>query len=60
MSCGHCVAAVKRAIESVPGVRADVSIGSATIESEKDVIPIDAIRDAIEDEGYFAEVAQEK
>lgn len=34
MSCGHCVAAVKKALESVPGVtRAEVEVGRATVDS---------------------------
>lgn len=56
MSCGHCVAAVKRAIESVPHVRLnDVQIGTATFETE-DPSAIDAVKLAVEDAGYFAEV----
>jgi copper chaperone CopZ len=56
MSCGHCVAAVKQALESVPDVRvSDVSIGNATVETD-DPAAIDAMKAAIEDAGYFAEV----
>jgi copper chaperone len=56
MSCGHCVAAVKQALESVPDVVVrDVRIGTATVETD-DPATIDAIKAAIEDAGYFAEV----
>ena len=56
MSCGHCVAAVKQALDAVPGVTVkSVTIGAATVESA-DPAPIDAMRLAIEDAGYFAEV----
>ena len=57
MTCSHCVAAVKQAIESVPGAKAEkVEIGSASVTAN-DPAPIDAIKLAIEDAGYFAEVA---
>lgn len=56
MSCGHCVAAVRRALETVPGVVVkDVQIGSATVDAASDnVIP--AIKAAVDDAGYPAEV----
>ena len=53
MSCGHCVAAVKRALEGVDGVRVqDVAVGKATVEFDEAVASPDAIRNAVEDEGY--------
>jgi copper chaperone CopZ len=56
MHCGHCVAAVKHALESVPGVGVrDIRIGEATLETEGDP-SVDAIRAAVEDAGYVAEV----
>ena len=58
MSCGHCVHAVKRALESVPGVSVtDVHVGAASVVTELNPVPVDAIKAAIEDAGYFAEVA---
>ena len=62
MSCGHCVAAVKEALEGVTGVAVkNVSIGSATVEFDGDAATADAItlaiKLAVEDAGYFAEVA---
>jgi copper chaperone len=60
MTCGHCVAAVRRALESVPGVQvADVQIGSAELNATADELPIQAIKDAVADAGYYAEVARE-
>ncbi|HKS05804.1 MAG TPA: heavy-metal-associated domain-containing protein [Gemmatimonadaceae bacterium] len=54
MSCGHCVSAVRQALASVPGVTVqDVQIGKATIQSA-DPLPAQAIKDAVEDAGYFA------
>ena len=57
MSCGHCVSAVKRALESVPGVNVtDVRVGAASVETDLMPAPIDAIRSAVEDAGFFATV----
>ena len=56
MSCGHCVAAVKSALEAVPGVDVlDVRIGQATLNAD-DKLSTDAIRAAVADAGYRAEV----
>ena len=58
MSCGHCVSSVKRALESVPGISVtEVRIGGASVETELAPAPIDAIKDAVEGAGFFAEVA---
>ncbi len=54
MSCGHCVSAVKQALESVPGVeQAAVSLesASATVEGNAE---IQALLKAVEEEGYTA------
>jgi copper chaperone CopZ len=52
MSCDHCVAAVRRALLAVPGVRdARVAIGSAVIVSDAP-LSRDALDRAITDEGY--------
>lgn len=57
MSCGHCVAAVKQALEGVNGVQVEkVEIGRATVRAEDDARVREAI-DAIEDAGYQAEAA---
>jgi copper chaperone len=61
MSCGHCVAAVKKALGTVPGVASDdVAIGSATVTvapgADADKVRADAVR-AIEDAGYEARSA---
>lgn len=57
MTCSHCVSAVRRALESVPGAQVeDVRIGSARI-----VLPDDAgddtrraLVDVVADAGYEA------
>jgi copper chaperone len=57
MTCGHCVAAVKKALEGTPGVEsADVVLaeGRATVHHAGDVAPLLA---AVADEGYEAREA---
>jgi copper chaperone len=50
MSCGHCVASVKKALSSVPGIEnLEVTIGQATFEGNVDM---EAVKNAIEEEGY--------
>lgn len=54
MTCGHCSAAVKRALEAVPGVTSasvDLDAGSATVEGDA---PLEALINAVGDEGYTA------
>ncbi len=52
MTCGHCVAAVTRAVKAVPAVE-DVSVdlehGLVTVAGSPDQR---AVRDAITEEGY--------
>lgn len=58
MSCQHCVRAVRGRLERTAGVRVDdVQIGSATMEYDPSQTNVDAIEDAIADEGYTAFVA---
>ena len=56
MTCNHCVMAVKKALSRVPGVeRAEVSLewGEALVEGNADP---KALIQAVEAEGYRAEV----
>lgn len=54
MSCGHCVAAVDRALKSLQGVEVEqVSIGSASVRFDPDTTSQSEITDAIQDEGYL-------
>ncbi len=58
MSCNHCVASVKKALEGIDGVReADVSLEdkSARVELDKDVAD-EALVKAVEDAGYSAKI----
>jgi len=54
MTCGHCVAAVKKALEKVPGVTAaqvELEPGRARVEGEP---ALEALLAAVQDEGYQA------
>ena len=56
MTCGHCVAAVTKALEKVPGVqKADVSLEKkqAIVTGEADK---NALINAVKEEGYEAEL----
>lgn len=55
MSCGHCVAGVKRALASVEGVAVhDVRVGAATVSYDPARVTPEEITEAIADEGYQA------
>ncbi len=53
MSCGHCVAAVKKALAAVPGIELDrVEIGTATLQFDATKTDMAHIAHAVEDAGY--------
>lgn len=55
MTCGHCVAAVRGALERIEGVQVEeVQIGSARVRFEPAVVGPDQIAEAVADEGYQA------
>jgi copper chaperone len=58
MTCGHCEAAVRKALEQVPGVTTvvdvDRSTNRAVVEGNPD---IGAMIAAVKDEGYEASAA---
>jgi copper chaperone CopZ len=57
MSCGHCVASVKRALGGLGGVEVqEVQVGSATVSYDPARVTPGQIAGAIEQEGYTAEV----
>ncbi len=57
MSCGHCVKAVRAALEGVAGAKVqDVEIGSATIAHDANRVPAEALAVAVTEEGYPARV----
>lgn len=60
MSCNHCTASVKKALEGLDGVKeADVSLEgkNARVELDKDVSD-EALVKAVEDAGYTAKIAK--
>ena len=55
MSCGHCVAAVNKAVGALAGVaNVEVSLQekTATVEFDAAIVTLDEIKEAIEDQGY--------
>ena len=59
MSCGHCVAAVKGALDQLDGVETKaVQIGTATVAYDPTKITPEQISAAIADEGYAAIIAE--
>lgn len=57
MSCGHCVARVKKALETVAGITVeDVQVGSAKVQAQDAAAVAAAIR-AVDDAGYPAREA---
>lgn len=58
MSCGHCVQAVRRALEAQPGVTVDeVGLGRATVHTDPGVTTPEAVARAVADAGYPTRVA---
>ena len=59
MSCGHCVAAVSRALEALPGVAVGlVAVGAAALTLDPQAASTDDVIAAIDDAGYQARVAE--
>lgn len=53
MSCGHCVARVRKALEGVPGLKVlNVSVGEARVETETGPATEQAFRHALDGAGY--------
>lgn len=55
MSCSHCVNAVTNALNALDGVdKVDVDLAGKTVavEFDGDKVSLEAIKDAIEEEGY--------
>jgi len=55
MSCSHCVNAVTNAVKSLEGVsevQVDLDTKTATVDYDSDKITLEAIKAAIEEEGY--------
>ena len=55
MTCEHCVRAVRNRLAETPGVEVEqVEVGSAVIRLDPGATSLDAVEDAIADEGYTA------
>jgi len=53
MSCSHCVGAVRKNLEALAGVTVhDVTVGSAVIESNPDVVTMSQLTAAVEEAGF--------
>ena len=60
MSCEHCVKAVKQAVSAIEGVASvdvDLAGGTVTVDYSPDNATIEAIKNAIEEEGYSVRTA---
>lgn len=55
MHCDHCVRAVRQALERLDGVVVrDVRMGSVAVTYDPARVQVDALLDAVADEGYVA------
>ena len=55
MSCEHCVTAVTKAAGELPGVgdiKVSLEAGTAEVSYDPSSVSLDAIKTAIEDQGY--------
>jgi copper chaperone len=53
MSCGHCVMAVRRALQAIDGVEVEeVKVGSATVAYDPATTSAEQLAGAVQDEGY--------
>lgn len=53
MTCGHCVARIKKAIDIIQGIsESDVRIGLARVKFDENKTNKEAIENAISDAGY--------
>ncbi len=53
MSCGHCTAAVQKALSNIDGVQVDgVTIGQATISYDPTRVSDKQLADAIAEQGF--------
>ena len=58
MTCGHCVAWVKKALTGLEGVTVEnVAVGSATVEYDPSLASPEKIARAVSDAGYAASPA---
>jgi copper chaperone len=59
MSCGHCVAQVKKTLATLEGVEVtDVKVGSAVIDYDPSALTTARIAEALDDQGYTLTAAR--
>jgi len=59
MSCGHCVSAVRRALEEMKAVQVEsVAIGQATVRFDPGALGPEQVLAAVRDAGYQATAAE--
>ena len=53
MSCGHCVASVRKALDGVAGATVEsVEVGSASVAYDPAITSAEVIESAVRDAGY--------
>ncbi len=53
MSCHHCVMAVQKELNKIPGIRIeDVKIGNARVEYDEHQVGFETFKRAVEQAGY--------
>ncbi len=55
MSCGHCVNAVANALTALSGiaeVSVDLPLKTVTVDFDEDMVTLEMMKKAIEEEGY--------
>ncbi|UQZ33451.1 copper resistance protein CopZ [Paenibacillus sp. PK3_47] len=53
MSCGHCVNSIEGALKTIGADgKVDLSGGTVTVLYEENELTVDAIKEAIEEQGY--------
>lgn len=53
MTCGHCVAAVTREVQAIPGVtRVEVVLADGSLTVDGTDVDVDAVRAAVDEAGY--------
>ncbi|WP_339221804.1 copper ion binding protein [Paenibacillus sp. FSL H8-0332] len=53
MSCGHCVSSVEKAVSGVgAAAKVDLPAKTVAVEFDENTVSLDAIKAAIEDQGY--------
>jgi len=53
MSCGHCVQSVQNALKEIGAAgTVDLASGKVTVEYEEGKVSLEALKEAIEDQGY--------